>query len=50
MRIKDKIIKLLKDIKEKLNINILFIRNDLKVVRKMCDKIDGIKDGKLCEV
>ena len=48
--IQAQILNLLKDLQEQLNLTILFISQDLPVVRQMCDRIGVLRDGKLCEV
>ena len=47
--IQAQIIDLLKELKEKLNMSIIFISHDLRVVRKIADKICVMKDGKIVE-
>ena len=46
----DKILNLLKDLQEQLNLTILFISHDLPVVRQMCDRIAVLRNGELCEI
>ena len=41
------ILKLLKSLREKLNMTILFISHDLYVVRNFCDRVMVMKDGKI---
>jgi microcin C transport system ATP-binding protein len=43
------IIALLKDIKKRLGMSLLFITHDLGVVRKIADRVCVMKDGKIVE-
>ncbi len=44
------ILKLLKEIKQKLNLTYLFIAHDFSVIGYMCDRVVVMKDGQIVEV
>ncbi len=44
------ILKLLKEIKQRLNLTYLFIAHDLSVIGYMCDRIVVMQNGKIVEV
>jgi peptide/nickel transport system ATP-binding protein len=46
---KDAIIDLLKDIQEKLKLKMLFVSHDIKSVKKICDDVLVLKNGKIVE-
>ena len=48
--IQAQILNLLKDLRDKMELTILFISHDLAVIRQMCDRIAVLKAGKLCEL
>lgn len=47
--IQAQILNLLKDLREALNLTVLFISHDLPVVRQMCDRVVVLKQGKIVE-
>ena len=47
--IQAKVLNLLKDLQEQLNLTILFISHDLPVIRQMCDRTSVLKNGVVCE-
>ncbi len=44
------ILKLLKEIKQKLNLTYLFIAHDFSVIGYMCDRVVVMKDGQIVEI
>ena len=48
--IQAQVLNLLKDLQDELNLTILFISHDLPVIRQMCERINVLKNGKVCEV
>lgn len=48
--IQAKILKLLADLKESLNLTYLFITHDLSIVANICDKVAVMHEGKIVEV
>ena len=46
---KNSILKILKELQQKLNFIIIFVSHDIESIKDICQQIIILKDGKICE-